>query len=79
MEKFGIVNSDVVSDPILSLRAKGLYAILCKYADKDRICYPSMTTLAAEAGTSTRTIERLLKELKENDYVTRIGKKYRLR
>jgi len=79
MEKFGIVNSDIVSDPNLSLRAKGLYAILSKYADSERKCYPSMNTLAAEAGTSVRTIERLLKELKENDYVTREGKFFRLK
>lgn len=79
MEKFGIVNSDIVSDPNLSLRAKGLYAILCKYANKDRLCYPSMSSLAAEAGTSVRTIERLLKELKANAYVTREGKYFKLR
>jgi len=78
MEKFGIVNSDIVSDPNLSLRAKGLYAILSKYADQKRKCYPSMNTLATEAGTSVRTIKRLLKELKEKDYVTREGKFFRL-
>lgn len=79
MEKFGIVNSDIMSDPNLSLRAKGLYGILSKYADSERKCYPSTNTLAAEAGTSVRTIERLLRELKKKNYVTREGKFFRLK
>ena len=28
MERFGIVNKDVVTDPELSIQAKGVYAVL---------------------------------------------------
>jgi DNA-binding MarR family transcriptional regulator len=73
-KKFGVVHLEVIQDPGLSLRAKGLYALLCTYANKNRECYPSITTLSEISGVTRRTIERTLKELEDKHYVTRNGK-----
>jgi DNA-binding MarR family transcriptional regulator len=78
-EKFGVVHTRVIHDPDLSLRAKGLYALLATYADKDRICYPMISTLAEISGVSRRTIERTLIELEEKKYVKRTGRVFKLR
>ncbi len=58
---YGIVNKNVIQDIQVSLRAKGLYALLSTYANKDRVCYPSISTLAELSNVSRRTIERALK------------------
>lgn len=78
MEKFGIVNSDIVGDPGLSLRAKGVYALLCTYANKERVCFPSIKTLSELSGVGRRTIERSLKELEDKKYVTRDGRHFKV-
>jgi DNA-binding MarR family transcriptional regulator len=77
-QKFGIVHTEVIQDPNLSLRAKGVYALLATYADKQRTCYPAISTLAELSGVSRRTIERILKELEEKKYVTRKGRVFTL-
>ena len=64
MERFGIVNHNVVTDPELSLQAKGIYAIICTYCNSNRTCYPSIATIADLCDVSTRTVDRKLKELK---------------
>ena len=73
-DKYGIVYTDPIRDPELSLRAKGLYALLATYADKDRKCFPSISTLCNESQVSRRTIQRLIKELKDKNYVKREGR-----
>lgn len=78
-KKFGIVSDEVVKDPSLSLRAKGLYALLASYADKNRTCYPKINTLAEYAGVSRRSVERTLNELEEKGYLTREGRVFTLR
>ena len=79
MKKFGIVNKDVMQDPAISLQAKGVYGLLSTFAGKDRTCYPTITTLSELSGTSRRTVERALQELKEKDYVIKQGKVFTLR
>ena len=78
MKRFGIVNYDVVTDPELSIQAKGLYALLCCYADKSRICYPSIYTLADLTNKSTTQISVYIKELKDLGYIKRVGRKIKL-
>ena len=73
--KFGIVNFIVLSDPELSIQAKGLYSLLCCYANKKRTCYPSISTLADLMNISTRTTDRKIRELKDRNYLSREGKK----
>ena len=78
-KKFGIVNQDVLQDQELSIQAKGLYSLLCTYADKERECFPSINTLADHCNMSTRYIDKLIKELKDKKYLRRNGRKIILR
>jgi len=78
MKRFGIINYDVVTDPELSIQAKGLYALLCCYADKSRTCYPSISTLADLTNKSTTQISVYIKELKDQGYLKRVGRKIKL-
>ena len=45
-DRFGIVKYKVLSDPSLSIQAKGLYSLIACYADKNREAYPSASTLS---------------------------------
>jgi len=76
METFGIVNKDIVTDPELSIQAKGVYAVICTYCNKERTCFPSINTIADLCDVHPRTIHRKIKELKEKGYIKRIGRKF---
>lgn len=76
---FGIVTKDIMTDPELSLQAKGLYAILCTYANKQRQCYPSLNTLSDISNKSVSQVSAYIKELKNKGYITRKGKVLTLR
>lgn len=71
---FGIVNKDVMTDTELSLQAKGLYAILATYANKERECFPSINTLSDLSNKSCTQISTYIKELKEKKYLIRKGR-----
>ncbi|NKC02030.1 MAG: hypothetical protein GKR90_26510 [Pseudomonadales bacterium] len=73
--RFGIVNREVMLSPNLSIKAKALYSVLACYANKQRSCFPSISTLADDLNVSQRTTKRLIKELKDQDYVKRVGRK----
>ena len=64
-----------MTDPELSVQAKALYSVLCCYANKNRLCWPSISTLADDLDTSQSSIKRWLKELKSHNYIKRIGRK----
>ena len=65
MEAFGIVNKDILTDPELSMQAKGLYALICTYANKERVCFPSINTLADLCDVNPSTITRNLQKFLE--------------
>jgi len=71
---FGIVNKDILSDPELSLQAKGLYSLLCTYANQQRQCYPSLNTLADTTNKSVSQVSVYIKELKDKKYISRKGR-----
>ncbi len=73
--RFGIVSREVILSPNLSIKAKALYSVLACYANKQRSCFPSISTLADDLNVSQRTTKRLIKELKDQDYVKRVGRK----
>ncbi len=73
--RYGIVKHKVCTDPNLSVQAKGLYSILCCYANKNRICWPSISKLADDCGSSQSSVKRWIKELKSYKYIERIGNK----
>ena len=74
-KRFGIVKDLVMSDPSLSIQAKGLYALLSCYADKNRSCYPSLSTLADNLNVTPDSVSRYIRELKANKYIKRVGRK----
>jgi DNA-binding IclR family transcriptional regulator len=69
---FGIVTKEVMLDPDVSLEAKGVYALLSTYADKNRECFPSLKTISDAVGRSTRQVIRLISELEKVGYLKRI-------
>ena len=73
--RFGIVTRDIVLAPELSISAKGLYSALACYSNKNRSCFPSISTLSNDLNVSERTINRLIKELKDKDYIKRVANK----
>jgi DNA-binding MarR family transcriptional regulator len=73
--RFGIVSYEVISDPTLSIQAKGLYSMLACYANKERTCWPSISTLSDDLNISQSSTNRLIKELKACNYIKRVGKK----
>ena len=77
--KFGIVSKEVIEDPELSLGAKALYSLLCTYADKQRECFPSISTLSDYLNISTRYTDKLIKELKSKGYIIRTGRVLKLK
>jgi DNA-binding MarR family transcriptional regulator len=78
-ERFGLVRADVMQDPEISLTAKGVYALLCTFADRDGMCFPTVAKLAECSGVSKRTIERAVGELQQKKYVKRERRKFFLR
>ena len=73
--RFGIVLYEVISDPNLSAQAKALYSMLACYANKERTCWPSISTLSDDLNISQSSTNRLIKELKTCNYIQRIGRK----
>jgi len=73
--RFGVVSREVILSPDLSIKAKALYSVLACYANKQRSCFPSISTLADDLNISQRTTKRLIKELKDQDYIKRVCRK----
>jgi|TARA_R100001460_G_scaffold12691_12_gene29002 DNA-binding MarR family transcriptional regulator len=74
-KRFGIVMHQVMTDPSLTIQAKGLYSLLSCYADKDRECFPSLSTLADTLNVTPDTVSRYIRELKAHNYIKRVGRK----
>ena len=73
--RFGIVSYEVISDPNLSVQAKALYSMLACYANKERTCWPSISTLSDDLNISQSSTNRLIKELKTCNYIKRVGRR----
>ena len=52
-----------------------VYMLYSCYANKNRICWPSISTLADDCGSSQSSIKRWIKELKSYNYIRRKGNK----
>lgn len=74
-KRFGVVKHQVMTDPAVSVSAKALYALLCCYADKERVCWPSISRLADELDSGQSSVNRWIKELKQHKYIKRVGRK----
>ncbi|MGK0255840.1 MAG: DNA-binding MarR family transcriptional regulator [Arcobacteraceae bacterium] len=77
--RFGIVSCNVILDPDITLQSKALYAALACYANKQRTCFPSISTLSNDLNVSERTIKRLIKELKNKKIVVRTGRNLKIK
>jgi len=73
--RFGIVSRKVITDINLSVQSKALYSLLACYSNKDRTCFPSISRLADDLGSSQSSIHRWIKELKHYQYIKRVGRK----
>jgi DNA-binding MarR family transcriptional regulator len=69
---YGRINNVVSYSELISLEAKGLYAIVCSLCGNKDYCYPALSTLAKMSGKSKSTVQRLLKELTEKGVVQRL-------
>jgi hypothetical protein len=66
------VDVSALRDRTLSASAKLVYAVLCTYADTGRrTCFPSVKTVAGDAGCSERKVRYALSELVSRGYLER--------
>jgi predicted transcriptional regulator len=69
---FGQVSSEVMRDPELSLKDKGLYAYLCTFANsQSNELIVSVYRMADECGASPSTIKRSIETLQSKGIITR--------
>lgn len=70
---FGQVSNDVMRDPELSLKDKGLYAYLCTFAgSQTNELIVSIYRMADECGTSPSTIKRSIETLQSKGIIDRL-------
>lgn len=69
---YGRINNVVSYSDLISLEAKGLYAIVCSLCGNKNYCYPAVSTLCKMSGKSKSTVLRLFKELSEKGVVQRL-------
>lgn len=69
---FGQVSNEVMRDPELSLKDKGLYAYLCTFAgSQTNELIVSVYRMADECGTSPSTIKRSIETLQSKGIIDR--------
>lgn len=66
---FTQVPNFILQNSKISIGAKITYAMMLKYAWDDDHCYPGQEKLAADIGTTDRSVRRYLKELEEAGFV----------
>ena len=69
--KYGLVSNNVVRNPELCLRSKGLYAYLCTYADTNNECTVSVNRIAAECNLSHSSVKRIIDILVKKGVIVR--------
>jgi predicted transcriptional regulator len=70
---FGQVSSEVMRDPELSLKDKGLYAYLCTFAgSQTNELIVSVYRMADECGISPSTIKRSIETLQSKGIIDRV-------
>jgi len=68
---FSRVGNAVLDDETLTAHQKSIYAALCRFADRNGRCHPSLATIAAKAGCARRSVVEGLRVLEERGYVVR--------
>jgi Helix-turn-helix domain len=70
ISQFAAVTHTIIHRSKAPLKEKGFLSVLATWANQDGICYPSDEKIAARAGVSVRTVQRLkakCKKLRELD------------
>jgi len=67
---FTQVPNFILENANLSIGAKITYAMMLRYAWSDDHCYPGQDKLAADIGTTDRSVRRYLKELEQTRFIT---------
>ena len=69
---FGMVSNDVMRDPNISLKLKGLYGVLATYADKiNNQTFISVNRMALETNINESSVRRYLVEMIELKIISR--------
>jgi len=68
---FGIVSNEVIRDPEISIREKGIYSYLSTYANSDGELTVSVNRIASECGMSYSTAKRILESLVKKNIILR--------
>ena len=71
MEGFCFVPWAVVDDPKLTPYDRAIYLALCRFSDREGVCFPSLTTLAAKACMSLAQAKRAIHALENFGYINR--------
>lgn len=66
---FGTVEKWVLTDPKISISAKGLYALLCAFAGDKGHAFPGTELLSHQLNISKPTLQKVIKELKDHGVV----------
>lgn len=71
---FGMVSREVMADPELSMKEKGLYAYLATYANgSTNELTVSVNRMCAELGVTQATVKRSLKLLEQRNVIQRVN------
>lgn len=68
--RYSRLSAAAICDPRLSGEVLRILAMLGVYANSDGLCFPAITSLAANLGVERRTVQRHLRRLEELGYVT---------
>ena len=66
---FALVDNFVIRDPGLTPEAKAIYSLLCSYADKDGLCFPSVVRLCSELNMTETRLRRHMRPLVEHGII----------
>lgn len=64
----------IYSDSDLSHRARSVYMYLHDRSSRDRSCWPSIRTIAADLHLSRSTVKRALNELVQRGYLSKTAR-----
>ena len=82
--QFTMLPAGILQDLSLNSTSKLLYSLILSLASRDDadfseigICYANNNYLASNLGVSVKTIQKSIKELTDNDYITREDEPYK--
>ena len=61
----------VVDDPTLTPYDRAVYLALCRFSDRNGVCFPSLTTIAARGNVSLAQVKRSIGILESRGFISR--------